>query len=375
MRIVLTGGGTGGHLLPFGPLIEALRAREEVEITFFGIVNESTRAFFAQYGVVARHVPSGKLRRYVSHLTLFDLLLRLPLGIGGALVRMYFTMPEAVVSLGGYGSVPTLLAAAFYRIPILLHESDAVVGLANKHMARLAAAISLGFSQAREDLGKYGYKAVVTGTPVREDIHRLDRSEARRTLGIAETEHVLLVTGGSQGARQLNEILLQILPKLVLEATVIHITGQEQFKAVRQVSEELLAQSSRKKAYRPYAYLTEEMLQALVAADSIVARAGASTLCEIAALRKPALLIPLPGAAQDHQRKNAQAFEGAGAALVLDPSNLTKNLFENNVRRLLHEEETRQHLRKNLATLDHPDAATKMAELVFQLVQGLAPVR
>lgn len=377
MRIVLTGGGTGGHLLPFEGIIDALRGqtKQELEIYFLGVVKGQTREFFAERSVKAMHVPSGKLRRYVSGLTVIDLLFRLPIGILWALVRMYFLMPEVVISLGGYGSVPTVLAAAFYRIPILLHESDAVLGLANRKLARFASAVSLGFAAAQENLGKYSYKAVTTGTPVREDIHRLTREEARQAFDIDSEEHVLLITGGSQGARQLNEVVLQILPKLVLESTVIHLTGQDHFEVVQQVAQELLAQSSRRGAYKPFVYLTETMAHALVASDSIVARAGASTLAEIASLRKPALIIPLDSAAQDHQRANAQVFENAGAALVLDLANLTRNLFENNIRRLTSDAETRQHLVENLASLDHPDAADKISETAFQLAQGLALVR
>lgn len=375
--------------MPFGPLIDAVRTQfgekqgqlpkrllpESLEIDFVGVVNEEAKAFFAERGVPTHHVPSGKLRRYASGLTILDLLWRLPAGILRGLLKLYVLMPDAVISLGGYGSVPAVLAAAFFRIPILLHELDAMPGLANRKLLRWAAAVTLGFAAAKSQLGKSSYKAVVTGTPVRDDLHRLSRSEARRAFHIDEKERVLLVMGGSQGAKQINEVLLQILPKLILEATVIHITGKDHFQTISTVAGELLAQSSRKAQYLPFAYLSDTMAQALAACDCLVSRAGANTLAEIAALRKPALLIPLEGAAQDHQRANAQVFESAGAALVLDPANLSKNLFENNVQRLVAEPETREQLSRNLAALDRPDAAQKISEIVFQLAQGYAPAR
>lgn len=387
MRIVLTGGGTGGHVLPFGALISALReqfavthdrlpgrlAPKELSLVFMGVADERAREFFTAHGVRVVHIPSGKLRRYASGMTIIDLLFRLPVGIVKALLRMYLEMPDVVVSLGGYGSIPSVLAAAFYRIPVLLHAPDAVLGLANKKLARYAAAVSLGFEATRADLRTQAYKGVLTGTAVREDVQRFTREEARKQFGIATNEHVLLVIGGSQGAKQLNEVLLQILPKLVVDVTVLHVTGRDHFRAVSTVAEELLKQSSRKDAYQPFAYLTEQMAPALVAADSIVARAGASSLAEIAALRKPTLLVPLANSAQDHQRANAQVFETSGAALVLDPTNLTPNLFASNVQRLIHDAEARAHMAANLAALDHPRAAQEMADLTLKLAQGFAP--
>ncbi|MEK7556395.1 MAG: glycosyltransferase, partial [Patescibacteria group bacterium] len=276
MRIVLTGGGTGGHLLPFEPIIASLRMQfleqqatlpsrldpGQLEIVFLGPVDAATRSFFSQYDVRAIRIPSGKLRRYASGLTIFDLLWRLPLGVARALVLMYFFMPDAVISLGGYGSVPGMLAAVFYRIPIVLHEMNAVMGLANRRMVRRAAVVTLGFGTPAQVLGKYAYKGVVTGDPVREDIHRLTKPEAKREFHIEEGEHVLLVTGGSQGAKQLNEVLLQILPRIILDTTIIHLTGKDHFTAVSTVAQELLGQSSRKDAYLPFPYLTTTMAHA-----------------------------------------------------------------------------------------------------------------
>lgn len=389
MRVVLTGGGTAGHLLPFEGIISALRTLHSeqmdslpkrvqpraLSIQFLGVVDARVREFFAAHDVSAANIPSGKLRRYASARTISDVLFWLPLGILAALWRMYFLMPDVVISKGGYGSVPTVLAAAFYRIPVVLHESDAVLGLANRKLAKHARAITLGFAAAAEQLGKYAYKGFITGTPVRDSLTRISREEARATFQIPREEQVLLVMGGSQGAKQVNEALLAFLPKLILDVTVIHVTGEAHWPAVTAVAGELLAQSSRKDFYRPFAYLAETMPHALVAADFVVSRAGAQTLAELAALRLPALLIPLPGAAQDHQRANAHVFESAGAALVLDPENTTPSLFESNVQRLLMEEDTRAQLKENLAALDYPKAARGISDIALRLAAGLAPER
>lgn len=389
MRIVLTGGGTAGHVIPFEPLIESLRALfleergklpslldpEELELSFLGVVDRHTQEMFATYDVPTTHILSGKLRRYVSGsgLTIIDLLFRLPLGVCIALYHMWKIMPDIVVSKGGFGSVPVVLAAAFYRIPTLLHESDARPGLANRKMIPFASAVAVGFESTRQYLGKWQYKMFVTGTPIRAQITKVPPDEARKALGIPKGERVLLVVGGSQGAKQLNEVLLKVLPALIEKMAIIHIAGEQHFPAVSAVAKELLTPSGRKDLYKPFDYLnSDKMASALAACDGVVSRAG-SMLAEIAHLRKPALLIPLANSASDHQRTNAQAFESAGAALVLDPNNLGENIFRQNVETLMFNDDVRTSLQKNVEIMDIPDASKRIAQLAFQLAQGLAP--
>lgn len=386
MRIVLTGGATGGHAIPFAPIIEALRTvyseqrpslpvylePTELTLTFMGIVTPETQKMLSAYDVKAIHVPSGKLRRYVSSLTILDLLFRLPFGIVYALVKMWRIMPDVVISKGGYGSLPTALAAAFYRIPVLLHESDAVPGKSNHALSRVASAIALGYSSTRDALGVYARKAVITGNPVRAQLRQLSNRDGKRAMQIPENEFVLLVFGGSQGAQQINEALLASLPKIITDTTVVHITGPKQFATVQTVAKELLAHSPRQSFYRIYGYLDDTMLYAIAAADAVVTRAG-SSLAELAAARKPMLIIPLDGAASDHQRKNAQIFEASGAALVLDPTNMGRNLFEQNISRLRNDEQLRNSLVANMAHLDFPGSARAIAALALQLAQGLRP--
>jgi UDP-N-acetylglucosamine--N-acetylmuramyl-(pentapeptide) pyrophosphoryl-undecaprenol N-acetylglucosamine transferase len=387
MRVVLTGGGTGGHVIPFEPMVTALRTQflevqpqlageidpSSLSIYFVGVALAETREFFARLDVPVTNIPSGKLRRYASGLTVIDLFFRLPVGIIMALVTMWRLMPEVVISKGGYGSIPVVLAAVFYRIPVLLHESDAKPGMANKFLMRFAAALTLGFAAAQAEVpAKYTFKAIVTGTPVREDIKTLSSAEGKKVFGIAPSEKVLLVMGGSQGAKQLNEALLQLLPKLVLQYTIIHLTGTDHFTSVTTVAQELLAQSSRKAAYQAFPYLTDQMPAALTAADGIISRAGSSVV-EFMALRKPMLLIPLDSAAGDHQRRNAQVVEAAGAALVLDPNNLGVNLLAENIERLMNDETLRGHMMANQAALDKPQAAHDIVAVAYKLAQGLAP--
>ncbi|MEX2054642.1 MAG: UDP-N-acetylglucosamine--N-acetylmuramyl-(pentapeptide) pyrophosphoryl-undecaprenol N-acetylglucosamine transferase [Candidatus Andersenbacteria bacterium] len=387
MRIVFTGGGTGGHLIPFEPLIEAIRTYyleqkntlpaasdpNTCELYFLGIVDETTKAFFSRYDVRCHNISSGKLRRYASIKTVGDLLWRLPWGIVQALIKMWRIMPDVVVSKGGYGSLPILVAAVIYRIPILLHESDAVSGLSNRLAARWAATITVGFAVTREEMTKYKHKTFVTGTPVRSSFGRENQAEAKQSFGFAATELVVLVMGGSQGAQQINEIVLQVLPEFILEAGIIHITGVQHYTNISTVAAELLQSSSRKEFYKPFPYLTDRMSEAFAAADVVVARAGATTLAEITRLQKPSLLIPLASAANDHQRRNAQVYEERGAARVLDPNNLGRNLFLRSLKDLCQDQAARAEIARNLAPLDHPQAARDIVSLIFKLASGLIP--
>ncbi len=387
MRIVLTGGGTGGHVMPFESIIEALRLTyveqkaslppfldsEELLISFLGVTTPEIHELFTRYDVPVHHIPSGKMRRYFSPLTIIDLFFKLPLGIVVALFRMWSIMPDVVVSKGGYGSIPSVLAAVIYRIPVLLHESDVVPGSSNRSLMKFASAITVGFAVSREYLGDFTSKLFVTGTPVRMSSSPTNKKSAKQTFDVAESETLLLVMGGSQGAKQINEALLAILPSIITNMSVLHITGPTQHDTVAKVASEVLSTSSRKAFYKSVPYLGDTMAAALVAADLIVSRAGASSLAEIARFRVPSLIIPLAEAANDHQRKNALAFEAAGGALVLDPANLSPHLLEQSIMRLASDASLRDTLSKNLQALDFPNAASDIAKLTFQLASGFRP--
>ncbi|HSX25206.1 MAG TPA: UDP-N-acetylglucosamine--N-acetylmuramyl-(pentapeptide) pyrophosphoryl-undecaprenol N-acetylglucosamine transferase [Candidatus Andersenbacteria bacterium] len=388
MRIVFTGGGTGGHIMPFESIIEAVRIQytekksllpaftdpEELSLFFLGVVTPEGKEFFDRYQVATYDIPSGKVRRYISFLTITDILFQLPLGIIIALIRMWIIMPDVVVSKGGYGSIPTTVAAILYRIPILLHESDVTPGASNEFMMRFASAITLGFAVSREYLSQYSKKLFVTGTPTRTLISKDRKKDSKTSFGFPESEHVVLVMGGSQGAQQINDALIGSLPTLINDMAIIHITGEAHHAAMEKIAGEFLATSSRKTMYKSFPSLQgADMARALMAADSAVTRAGASSLAEIARLRIPSLIIPLASAANDHQRKNALAFEAAGAALVLDPNNVTTHLLSQGIERLISDQQLRTAIVKNIEALDFPHAALDIATLALELASGYLP--
>lgn len=387
MRIVLTGGGTGGHLIPFEPIVDALRVvhgeqkdslprklePKVLEIEFLGIVDANTKDFFRRLHVSTVHIPSGKLRRYASYLTLFDLLFRLPFGILKSLLMLWLLMPDVIVSKGGYGSLPVVLAAAWYRIPVVLHESDAVMGLANRIVARLATTICAGFPTIKKSMPQLAAKTAVTGIPVRNAFFFGNSTQAKMQFGLDPRRLAILVIGGSQGAQQINEILLQVLAQLITHASIVHVTGPKHYEAVKTVAHELLASSTHRDQYKVFPYLSETIDEAMISADIVVTRAGATTLAELAIAQKPALLIPLDSAANDHQRKNAAAFEQLGAARVLDPTNLGAHLFERNLEELIENKSLRESLQTNIGQLAYPKAGRAVAEIAYHLAQGSVP--
>lgn len=390
MRVVLTGGGTGGHLTPLIAVAVTLRERarqgqipvidgEEpgLELIAVGVITDGDRRAFDAAGVPAIHVPSGKIRRYLSgaHLTFFDLLVRLPLGMLIALWKMFVLMPDVVFSKGGYGSVPVSVAAWVYRIPVLLHETDLVPGIANQRLARFASAVAVGYRALEERFP--AEKVFVTGTPLRPWFRKIPPAEAaRQRLGLHERKPVLFVTGGSQGAQRINTVLLTILIQLLPEVQVLHQVGEANAAAVRDFIQKDLRNFPEIQDYHLIGTLSEEdMVLSMAAADIIMSRAGGTTLAEIAAVGRPSLLIPLHEAAQQHQWENAYFFREHGAAVVLDETNLSPAVLLSTIRRLLASPQDRSLMAQRVRELHRPTAADDIASVLIEMAQGRVPRR
>lgn len=388
--MVLTGGGTGGHLTPLlavalslrdlaarGRLPAGAEGEPPLELLYVGVVTATDRVFLERASIPFRHIPSGKIRRYLqgAPLTLVDMLFRLPRGIFRALVVLFQLMPDVVFSKGGYGSVPVVLAAWLYRIPILLHESDLVPGLANRGLARFASTIAVSFRAAEKDFPPA--KVFVAGTPLRTEFRSLPATPvARERLGLHDRKRVLFVTGGSQGAQALNTVVLALLPKLLTELQVLHQVGVANLPAIAEFARSDLGHLPDLADYHPVGTLAgDEMAAAFAAADLVVSRAGGTALAEIAAAGKPSLLIPLRSAAQGHQWENAYFFREHGAAVVLDETNLTPTLFLGALRRLLENESDLRLMAERVRTLHRPGAAEDLAEVIVSLAAGKVPRR
>lgn len=368
LRVLLTGGGTGGHVLPLISVAKEINAltNNTASFYFLGAGSALGKDIWEKEGIEASTILSGKIRRYLSAATPIDLFIKLPLGIVQSLWKLLVIMPDLVISKGGYGSVPVVIAAWLYHIPVLLHESDVRPGLANRILSKLSRNVAVSFPKAAEYFP--AEKVVFTGNPVRAEIGKISREEGLRYMRLASETKTIFVTGGSQGAKQLNDLFLLILPKLLLRWQVIHQCGESQYQEVKKIiSERLNENMKRRYVLKPF-LTSREMAASYAAADLVVARAGANTISEIARAGRSSVLIPLPGSANDHQRANAFHFAKEHAALVLDEENLREHLLFSRIEELLEKDDLRGQMAKNVEQFSVPGAAGKIAEGALTLI-------
>lgn len=368
MRIVLTGGGSGGHFYPIVAVAEAIRdiVKErkllEPELYFFGPTVFDERALFDN-DVRFIQTPAGKMRRYFSVLNYTDQI-KTFIGIVKTVWVMYQLYPDVIFSKGGFGAAPTLVAARLLRIPVVVHDSDAVPGRATLYAAPFAERIAVSFDEATARLPEtVRPKAALTGNPVRKELLTPAKEGAKDFLELEDAVPVLLILGGSQGAEALNDTVLAALPDLVQHYQVIHQTGEQNFTQVSQTAGVVLDKNERRYRYKPYGYLTPLALKmAAGATDLVVSRAGSGGIFEIAAWGKASIIIPLPGSAQDHQRENAYAYAHAGACVVLEQANLTPHLLVSEIDRLFTNPKGRNDMAEAATKFAKPDAARTVAE-------------
>jgi len=374
VRIVLTGGGSGGHIYPLLAVAESLErlavdANVRLELFYVG-PQDSWSEFVSRRGINVRTVAGAKLRRY--NFGLLHNILDVPkffFSIFQAFFKIFWIMPEAIFSKGGPGALPVILAGWFYRIPILIHESDAVPGLTNLISARFARRIAVSFERS----AKYFplQKTAVTGTPVRKEVTAINipTERAKSELRFDPQKPLILVLGGSQGAQPLNEFLLINLPALARETQILHQTGAANFAEVKKLAQAALLDvpAAEQLRYEAVPYITEDMGTAFRAADIVVSRAGSGSIFEIAAAGKPALLIPLLGAASDHQRANAYEYAKTGAAVIIEEDNLLPGIFLNQLKQLLNDPVARSGMSKAAESFYRPEASKTIAGEILNL--------
>lgn len=358
MRIMITGGGTGGHLFPALAVHDALLARRpDTAALFVGAATgvEATilpRRGHAFRGLTASQVSGKGLRRRVAALA------GLPGTVYQALRFLREFRPQVVFGVGGYASVPTMLAAGLARVPRVLHEQNAVPGLANRTLGGLANAVAVSFADAARFFP--ARRTHVTGNPVRAEIRPGEAPAARERLGLERAIFTVLVFGGSQGARRLNQAVTAALPDLAKDGAgvqFIHAAGVRDLADVRLGYETSGVQG----IVEPF---IDDMALAYQAADFVVCRAGAGTVFELAAVGKPALLVPFPYAANDHQRLNAEAAVHAGAAWILLDQYCDGQRIAASVRAAQAKPEQLVEMGQRARTMARPDAADRIVDLL-----------
>jgi UDP-N-acetylglucosamine--N-acetylmuramyl-(pentapeptide) pyrophosphoryl-undecaprenol N-acetylglucosamine transferase len=337
MRVVISGGGTGGHIYPALAVAAQLRDKYNADILYLGSDDGLEADLVPAAGFCMEVVKAGKLRRYISWHT-FKGIGRVPLGMAQALSIVRKFRPHVAFTSGGYVAVPAGLAARLNGVPLLMHQQDVPPNLSNRIIGPLATQISVTFADSMRYFP--AHKTLHLGNPVRKeilDICQITPQQARQELGFVAELPLLLVTGGSQGARYLNQIIVEVLPELLNICQILHISGNKLFAETQMASDEVLATMDAvdRQRYRLVPYMFDEMPMALQAAELVICRAGAATLSELAVLGKPSILVPLPPAiGGSPQEVNAKTFASGQATEVIRNADLKPELLVERVKHI-----------------------------------------
>ncbi len=369
MKILLTGGGTGGHFYPVVAIAESLRKYaelnkiEKMELYYMAPEPYNKQLLDAS-NVTFIQIPAGKLRRYISVANFFDVF-KTGWGIVKAVWKMFMIYPDVVFGKGGYASFPALTAAWILRIPIVIHESDTVPGRLNARAGKFAKRVAVSYPSAAEFFP--ADKVAHTGNPIRKEIRTIVQDGAHAFFGLNSNIPVILILGGSQGSQIINENLMGALSKLVEKYQIIHQAGKINLQDMQDRSGVILYQNPNASRYKVYDHLNDEaMRMAAGAADLIVSRAG-STIFEIAVWGIPAILIPIADSNGDHQRKNAYAYARTGAAVIVEEDNLSPGILSSEVHRLLADTSLLEKMKSSAKGFAHVDASDLIAQEIVKL--------
>jgi len=325
-RIILTGGGTAGHVTPNIALLPGLK-NLGYDIHYIGSYEGIEKNLIEQFGIPYHGISSGKLRRYFSVQNFTDPF-RVLKGFGEARKLIKSLKPDVIFSKGGFVSVPVVLAGKQCHVPTIIHESDMTPGLANKLSIPSATKVCCNFPETLTHLPKE--KAVLTGSPIRKELLMGDRAAALKFCGLTDGKPVILIIGGSLGSVVVNNAVRAILPELLKDFQVIHLCGKGK------IDESL----QNLKGYVQFEYIQDELKDLFALSDLVISRAGANAICELLALHKPNLLIPLSAnASRGDQILNARSFERQGYSVVLEEEELTSSVLLDAVLKLYREKD------------------------------------
>lgn len=358
MRILLTGGGTGGHIFPLIAVARNLQKHKNISLVFLGPCR-SHKESLDQINIRSHNLITGKIRRYFSLYNVLDVFL-LGVGFVQSFVYLVWYMPDVVFSKGGYGAFPVVIVAWMFRIPIVAHESDSVVGLTNKTLLRFTSQVITSFPTTYPAIPQYKQKNI--GNPVRNYAIKQD---VQNPLNLNKKHPLVFIMGGSQGAEQINDFVFDSLELFLKKYEIVHQVGA---KHIRKAREKHLEISPRmRKNYHCFAFLNEqEMAFAYKQCKLIVSRAGSGSIFEIAGAGKPSVLIPLASSAADHQRKNADIYERFGACVVLAPNDVTVEIFQKVVKNVMNNKSKRRRMSVAAKKFARPNAAQKITRLILK---------
>ncbi|MBI2612717.1 UDP-N-acetylglucosamine--N-acetylmuramyl-(pentapeptide) pyrophosphoryl-undecaprenol N-acetylglucosamine transferase [Candidatus Kaiserbacteria bacterium] len=372
MKIVLAGGGSGGHFYPLVAVTEALEdiAKEKklIEPDLFYIGPEPfDRAALLEHEISYIPSPAGKLRRYPSLLNVLDLF-KTAWGIFKSIMTLYRLYPDVVFSSGGFAAFPTLWAARLLRIPMVIYDADARPGRVSLWSASFARWIAVAHPEAAKQFPEKQLEKIArTGHPIRRELEAPAREGGHEFLKLDPAVPTIFVLGGSSGARAINETTLDALPTLLEHFNIVHQTGVENLAEVNQVAGVILKDSRYASRYRSFGLLNALALRMTAGISSlIISRAGSGTIFEIASWGIPSILIPIPTEISHDQTENAFSYARAGAAVVLEQRNLTPHLLVAEIERIMNDTGTHGAMSAAAKNFARRDAARKVAEILME---------
>ncbi|KKU68043.1 MAG: UDP diphospho-muramoyl pentapeptide beta-N acetylglucosaminyl transferase [Parcubacteria group bacterium GW2011_GWA2_47_16] len=369
MKILFTGGGTGGHFYPIIAVAEAVnkivKERKLLPPGLYYMADHAydSRALFDN-GITFVSTPAGKVRRYFSLLNVFDFF-KTAVGIIKSLWKVFRIYPDVIFGKGGYASFPALVAAKIFRIPVVIHESDSIPGKVNLWAGKFAEDIAVSYPEAARYFP--AAKTAYTGNPLRQEILRPDVAGAYEFLKLEKGIPTILILGGSQGSRIINESVLEVLPQLVEKYQIIHQTGKANFSDVSKTADVILTKSAHKDRYKPFDYLNDLGMKMSAAVATIVVSRAGSTIFEIAAWGLPSIIIPIGEEVSHDQMKNAFNYVRSGAAIVIEEVNLTPHIMLSEIDSLVNDPNRLAKMREATKGFARTDAAEVIALKLLEI--------
>jgi UDP-N-acetylglucosamine--N-acetylmuramyl-(pentapeptide) pyrophosphoryl-undecaprenol N-acetylglucosamine transferase len=368
MRVIISTGGTGGHLYPAIALADELKSlRSDIDIFFFTGKSPLERELMLKSGYPVRNLSVHGFRRKVS-LDFLRTSIRASEDFLKASQFMRVFLPDIVIGCGGAVSAPVVMAARYHKIPTLIHEQNVVPGLTNRLLSKFASVIAISFIDSRAYFPNRK-KTELTGNPIRQGVLDVSREEAFSAFDFDGRRKTLTVFGGSQGARTINEAVISCYHLIRdKDIQVLHITGEGDYSYVSQRMSSV-KKSTDRLVYKARSYL-DRMGLAYAASDLVLARAGATTVAELSAWGCPALLVPYPYAPRAHQERNAQVLKSAGAAEIIPNRELSGENLASAINQCLFNDEILARMGQNMKNLAKPKAARRLAELVLETAKS-----
>jgi len=384
IRIVITGGGSGGHTFPLIAVYRELKKMTEtqkvsLEVVYIGPDDFTLPYILKEEGIKVKTIIAGKLRgssNFIKNILGFFKMIG---SMFQSLFYVYALMPDVIFSKGGYGSFPVVFWGILFFIPTYAHESDAVPGLVNHMVGRFCKKVFISFNYTKRYFSSK--KILLTGNPIRSDLfdQTLDKKDIKKLLNLDEEKPVVTIIGGSQGSRHINDFLLDILPKIIKDVEVIHQTGKKNYGKVKReadvVFQEIIGDKEQQKYYHPLPFFEESetpsissLKDVFAVTDLIIARAGSGLIFEIAASGKPSILIPLPWASRGHQKRNAYEYANNEATVVIEEGNLKPNVFSDLIIQIVFDKKKKEKMSQAALEFAKPKAAHDIAQYLLQIV-------